>query len=72
MGSPLTCRFPHRHNQDGSHDSICISCYATAASAQTESDLAQLESDHVCDPLFRQYVSQSRPEIGPQSSKIVA
>jgi hypothetical protein len=49
MASQLTCRFPHRHNRNGSHDSICISCYATVASVQNEADLAQHEQKHVCD-----------------------
>jgi len=46
--SQSTSRFPHRHNRDGSRDSICISCNATVAFAQNEADLAQHEQDHVC------------------------
>lgn len=59
MASQLTYRFPHRHNKDGSHDSICISCYATVASVQNEADLAQHEQDHVCDLVFLDYAKQS-------------
>jgi hypothetical protein len=59
MDSQLTCRFPHRHNRDGSHDSICILCYATIASVRNEADLAQHEQEHICDLIFLDYASQS-------------
>ena len=59
MVSQSTSRFPHRHNRDGSHDSICILCYATVASVQNEADLAQHEQDHICDLVFLDYASQS-------------
>jgi hypothetical protein len=58
MVSQSTSRFPHRHNRDGSYDSICISCYATVASVQNEADLAQLEQDHVCNMVFLDYAGQ--------------
>jgi hypothetical protein len=45
--------FPHRHNSDGSHDSICTECFATIAKAQSEGDLAEHESAHVCQPVDR-------------------
>ncbi len=61
MASKLTCRFPHRHNKDGSHDSICISCYATVASVRNEAELAQYEQDHVCNMAFLNYSFQSCP-----------
>lgn len=41
--------FPHRHNADGSHDSICAVCYVTVASAYEESELATSEKAHRCD-----------------------
>ena len=59
MDSQLTCRFPHRHNRDGSHDSICILCYATIASVRNEADLAQHERDHICDMVFLDFASRS-------------
>ena len=43
--------FPHRHNQDGSHDSICRVCLATVASVENEGDLAHHEATHVCNPM---------------------
>ena len=42
--------FAHRRNSDGSYDSICTKCYATAASAEKEESLSSSESAHVCDP----------------------
>ena len=59
MASQLTCRFPHRHNKDGSHDSICISCFATVASVRNEVELAQHEQDHVCVMTFLNDVAQT-------------
>jgi len=59
MDSQRTCRFPHRHNMDGSHDSICILCYETIASVRIEADLAQHERDHICEMVFLDYTSQS-------------
>lgn len=53
-----TRRFPHRHNKDGSYDSICISCYATIASVRNEAELAKLEQDHVCEMVFLNPISQ--------------
>jgi hypothetical protein len=42
--------FPHRHNSNGSHDSICTLCLATVATVQYEWELTRHESAHVCDP----------------------
>lgn len=42
--------FAHRHNQDGSFDSICPQCFATVAKTKDEALLAQFEREHICDP----------------------
>lgn len=42
--------FSHRHNADGSHDSICTLCLAQVATVQDELELAGFESAHVCEP----------------------
>ena len=56
MLAQLNSHFPHRHNRDGSHDSICTKCFLTIASVREESELVQFEIDHVCDPvLFYQF-----------------
>ena len=68
MASQPKCRFPHRHNRDGSHDSICISRYATVASARNEADLTQQEQDHACDMVVLNYASQSCPVPGEAAS----
>jgi hypothetical protein len=41
-------KFPHRHNADGTWDSICKRCFNTVAHCETESELALHEKEHVC------------------------
>ena len=43
--------FPHRHNADGSYDSICTACAATVATTRTEHQLSLPELSHICDPV---------------------
>lgn len=43
--------FHHRHNRNGTHDSICPGCYMTVASARGEGELARCEAEHTCDPI---------------------
>lgn len=40
--------FPHRLNQDGSYDSICLQCLATVANAKTSQELDAYDIDHRC------------------------
>lgn len=40
--------FPHRHNPDGSIDSICSECFQTIAAASTEAQLEAAERVHDC------------------------
>ena len=56
--------FPHRHNADKTHDSICTSCFVTVARVVNESELAGHESAHVCDPrdVYRFSGSASLPD----------
>jgi hypothetical protein len=56
MVLPLPPLFPHRRNNDGSFDSICLKCLLTIANARTEPDLAKPETYHICNPsiLFQQ------------------
>jgi hypothetical protein len=42
--------FHHRHNPDGSFDSICPRCYRTVSSGLAEANLARDESRHTCSP----------------------
>jgi len=51
MPRTLKPRFPHRHNADETHDSICTSCFVTVATVMNESELAGHEIAHVCDPM---------------------
>ena len=38
----------HRHNADGRFDSICLYCFRTVASDNTEARLAEKERRHRC------------------------
>ena len=41
--------FAHRHNPNGSWDSICPRCHLTIASSENEADLQAVEQSHDCD-----------------------
>jgi hypothetical protein len=43
--------FQHRHNRNGSYDSICCTCYLTVATARQEFGLHHYERTHSCDPI---------------------
>jgi hypothetical protein len=45
----LETPFRHRENLDGSWDSICLRCYATAAHSHGEGPLAEAEHGHCCE-----------------------
>jgi hypothetical protein len=51
MTNRLGNYFHHRHNGDGTLDSICCGCYVTVASVREEPELAQFEDGHVCQPV---------------------
>lgn len=42
--------FVHLHNDDGTFDSICPSCFHTIAQSAREAGLQNAEDSHVCDP----------------------
>jgi hypothetical protein len=44
IGDPYT----HRHNSDGTFDSICMSCFQTVGHEIRECDLAAAEAIHKC------------------------
>jgi hypothetical protein len=58
MPMTLKSSFPHRHNIDGTHDSICTSCFVTVATVVNETELSGHESAHVCDPMDEYRFSQ--------------
>ena len=47
--SVLMYAFRHRENLDGTWDSICLCCYATAAHSHEQASLGVVESRHRCD-----------------------
>lgn len=59
MANHLADGFRRRRNEDGTFDSICLRCFLTAASAPEESELTSLELKHVCDPVRREFVSDT-------------
>jgi hypothetical protein len=61
----ITCPFPHRHNRDGSYDSICLKCYATVASFRDEAELAAPERDHSCEPVRLSHFTRGGTTWGP-------
>jgi hypothetical protein len=50
MIDTLNAVYSRRHNRDGSFDSICRTCFATAAHAKDEAGLAKQERNHCCEP----------------------
>ncbi len=42
---------PHRHNANGTHESICTVCLARIAKVQDEREVDRLESARVCEPV---------------------
>ena len=49
MTVKLDVFYPHRHNIDGSFDSICLTCRSTVATSKSEVELVVFEKAHVCD-----------------------
>jgi len=49
MDTPRKRQFVHRHNRDGSFDSICAICFRTIANRDREFQLARDEHRHVCN-----------------------
>jgi hypothetical protein len=43
--------YVHRHNPDGSHDSICPLCFRTVSGSLYERELFVAESAHACADL---------------------
>jgi hypothetical protein len=50
MFSQTAVFYPHRLNSDGSFESICLTCFATFATAETESELLEYDKRHICEP----------------------
>jgi hypothetical protein len=48
MTHAVNAAYAHRHNRDGSIDSICKTCFATVAQVRDEFTLTQHERAHSC------------------------
>jgi hypothetical protein len=64
-------RFPHRHNPDGTFDSICAGCFQTLATARIEAELAEVENAHNCRG-FNVYEAFNAPKHGRRCSQQAA
>jgi hypothetical protein len=42
--------YAHRHNDDGTFDSICLRCFHTVTTANSEPELVFGEARHSCAP----------------------
>lgn len=62
--SPAT--FRHRHNPDGTWDSICVKCYLTVETTMLEEDLVGAERSHDCAELLA--FKASRQSLQPISN----
>jgi hypothetical protein len=64
MTNPLVLQpFRHRNNLDGTWDSICMRCYATAAHSHEQASLERAELRHHCDEtswLYKEPAGDSR------------
>jgi len=60
----LRAGFVHRHNDDGTVDSVCRACFMTVATEVSESELMKDEQDHDCHDLARnkQYASRKNSQ----------
>jgi hypothetical protein len=62
---PDMMSFSHRHNQDGTVDSICRQCFITVATSQCELELASQELRHICNPGLVELYNQDRALQSP-------
>jgi hypothetical protein len=71
MSNTQPLSFVHRRNRDGSYDSICTQCAATAATATTEAGLLEGERQHTCDQYLletrRKFMAQPPVPKGPSA-----
>jgi hypothetical protein len=69
MSNKTAPQFVHRRNRDGSYDSICPLCAATAASATIEANLVPGELVHTCDSYLletRRKLLAQQPQARPE------
>jgi hypothetical protein len=63
--------YPHRHNRDGSFDSICTTCFATIGHTQFESDLTDAEQYHSCEQSILAGRGNPRPKMAWTGTHLV-
>jgi hypothetical protein len=57
-------KFNHRVNTNGTVESICLSCFLTAARADIGSDLQVLEAGHQCDDKEPSILTENLRSLG--------
>jgi hypothetical protein len=57
-------KFYHRVNTDGTIESICLSCFLTAARADIGFDLQELEAAHQCDDKEPSILTENLRSLG--------
>ena len=64
MAATLITYFPHRHNRDGSYDSICLKCFATVSSGPTKWGRVELNKRHICNSsdMFQRAFDRTLPQ----------
>ena len=62
--------FRHRENLDGTWDSICMRCYATAAHTHREILLSPAESEHRCDEASWAFKEPTRVSVISPTPKL--
>lgn len=61
--------FEHRHNQDGSYDSICPLCFRTIGTRLRQEELDQDERSHICDAVDLMWRGRKKePSCDPEDT----
>ena len=63
--------YAHRHNRDGSIDSICKTCFATVAQVQDEVTLTRHERTHCCPAWILAARGSLRPTVSSTALTLV-
>ena len=56
--------YAHRLNSDGTFDSICLHCFLTVTTANTETELVFGEAQHSCPPDSTLHIRSVEPFLG--------
>jgi hypothetical protein len=57
--------YPHKRNKDGSYESVCMNCFQTVGTSQSEEELTELDKAHTCSPSPLSQRGTRRPVSNP-------